>query len=363
VSGGLALTIPGRSSPALNVMLQVASFPPRATVAGELAALLVTVKVPLAAPEAVGVKVTFSIMLWPMFNVVGKVLPAEENGPETAALLTVTGPALLFETNTVCAGPGSLAATIPKFKLAGAIVKFTGPEVEVPVPARLTTEGEFAASLVIVKLPLAVPMPLGVNVIFSGMFWPALKVIGRELPVDANGPETAMLLTVTDPAPLFETNTVCAGLGLLTARLPKFKLAGATVKSTGAEVETPVPFRLTTDGEFEAVLVTVKLPLAVPEPLGVNVTLSGMLWPAFNVIGRELPLDANGPETAMLSSVTGPVLLFETMIVCAGLGWLTITLPRFKAVGATSRFRLTEGCASCELVYPAQAVSSVKRTN
>jgi len=98
------------------------------------------------------------------------------------------------------------------------------------------------------------------------------------------------------------------------------------------------------------VLEIVKLPLAVPEPLGVNVTLSGKLWPAFSVIGTELPVDANGPETAMLLIVTVPALLFETNMDCAGLEWPTITLPRFRAVGATSRFRVVEGCASCEPV-------------
>ncbi len=310
-----------------------------------------------------GVNVTLSIMLCPTLNVVGKVLPAETNGPEMAMLLTVTGPALLFETNRVCAGPGSLAATIPKFRLAGAKVKSRGSEVEVPVPVRLITEGELAAVLVIVKLPLAVPGLLGVNVTLSGMFWPAFKVNGKELLVNANGPETAMLLTVTDPALVFETNMVCTGLGWLTATLPKFKLVGAKVKSSGPEVDMPVPLRLTTEGEFAAVLVIVKLPLAVPGLLGVNVTLSGMLWPAFNAIGNELPLDANGPETAMSLTVTDAALLFETNMVCAGLGWLTITLPRFKVAGATSRFRLTEDCAWCEPVYPAHAASSAKRTN
>jgi hypothetical protein len=199
--------------------------------------------------------------------------------------------------------------------------------------------------LVTVKLPLAVPEPLGVNVIMSGMFWPAFNVIGKEMPVNANSPETAMLLTVIDPELLFETKMVCAGLGWLTATVPKFKLVGARVKSSAPEVEVPVPLRLTTEGEFAAVLVIVRLPLAVPEPLGVNVIMSGMFWPAFNVIGKELPAKANGPETATLLTVTAPALLFETNTVCAGLGWLTVTLPRFKVAGATSRFRLAEDCA------------------
>jgi hypothetical protein len=135
------------------------------------------------------------------------------------------------------------------------------------------------------------------------------------------------------------------------------------VKSSGPEVEMPVPLRLTTEGEFAAVLVIVKLPLAVPEPSGVNVTLSGMLWPALNVIGKELPVDLNGPETAISLTVTDPELMFETNMVCAGLGWLIVTLPRFKLVGATSRFRLTVGCAVFELTYPLQFASVTKRTN
>jgi hypothetical protein len=49
-------------------------------------------------------------------------------------LLTVTGPALLFETNRVCAGLGLLAAAIPKFKLPGAMVNSSEPDVDVPVP-------------------------------------------------------------------------------------------------------------------------------------------------------------------------------------------------------------------------------------
>jgi hypothetical protein len=359
----LALTIPGRSSPALNVILHVASFPARATFVGELPALLVIVNVPLAVPEVVGLKVTFSVMLWPMSNVVGNVLPAEANGPEMAILLTVTDPVLLFETNTVCAGPGSLAATIPKFKLAGAIAKLSAPEFYMPVPVRLTTDGEFAALLVMVKLPLTTPEPLGVNVTLSGMLWPAPNVMGRELPVNANAPETTMLLTVIDPELLFETKMVCAGLRWLTATVPKFKLLGAKVKSSAPEVEVPVPLRLTTEGEFAAVLVIVRLPRAVPAPLGVNVILSGMFWPVFNVIGREFPANANGPETATLLTVTAPALLFETNMLCAGLAWLTVTLPRFKLVGDTSRFKLTEVCAWCELVYPAHAASSVKTPN
>ena len=63
--------------------------------------MLAIVRFPLAAPDAVGVKVTLRVTLWPVFNVAGKVLPADANGPETLTPLTVIDPELLFETKMV----------------------------------------------------------------------------------------------------------------------------------------------------------------------------------------------------------------------------------------------------------------------
>lgn len=95
---------------------------------------------------------------------------------------------------------------------------------------------------------------------------------------------------------------------------PKLKLPGTTVKSNGLEDATPVPVRVTPEGELAAVLVIVKFPLAAPDAVGINVTLTVMVWPTFNVIGKVLPTDANGFETPMLLTVIGPELLFETNI-------------------------------------------------
>ena len=73
--------------------------------------------------------------------------------------------------------------------------------------------------------------------------------------------------------------------------------------------------RDTTQGEFPAVLVIVRLPLAAPDAVGVKVTSSVILWPVFNVFGKVLPADANGPETAMPFTLIDPPLLFETKMV------------------------------------------------
>jgi hypothetical protein len=81
--------------------------------------VLVIVKLPLAGPDAVGAKVTLTVMLWPTFSVVGRVLPANANGPEAAMLLTVIDSEPLFDTNIGWAGLGSLTVTFPRFNVVG----------------------------------------------------------------------------------------------------------------------------------------------------------------------------------------------------------------------------------------------------
>jgi hypothetical protein len=106
----------------------------------------------------------------------------------------------------------------------------------------------------------------------------------------------------------------------LSATLPKLKLAGETFRSSGLEEEeTPLPLRVTVDGGFFAVLIMFKFPLTVPEALGVKLTLTVMLSPVFNVFGKAVPVSTNGPETAILLTVIGLALIFETNTVCAGL--------------------------------------------
>lgn len=124
-------------------------------------------------------------------------------------------------------------------------------------------------------------------------------------------------------------------------------------------VEVPVPTRVTVVGEFPAVLVTVSAPVAAPAAVGVNVTLSVRFWLAFNVTGRVTPVDANGPEIVNPLTVIEPELLFVTVTVWAVLALPTVTLPRFKLVGATVRLR--ESCIRLELELPPQAASSTPR--
>jgi hypothetical protein len=211
--------------------------PARTTAAGEFPAVLVTVSVPVAVSDAVGVNATFTVRLWSAFNVTGRATPVDANGPETVMALTVIEPELLlFVTITVWAVLVAPAATLPKFKLVGATVITGGPgEEEAPVPTRATVVGEFPAVLVIVSVPVAAPDAVGVNVTFSVRPWPAFNATGRVTPLDANGPETVMALTVVEPELLlFVTITAWAVLVAPTVTLPRYKLVGSTASVSGA---------------------------------------------------------------------------------------------------------------------------------
>ena len=149
---------------------------------------------------------------------------------------------------------------------------------------------------------------------------------------------------------------------MLTVTSPKLKLPGTTVKSSVLAEETPFPLKATTAGEFAAVLLIIKLPLAAPDALGVKVTLTVMLWPAVNVVGRVLPADENGPDRAMPFTVIDSAPLFEINTPCAALEVLIGTDPRFKVDGFTVRLRLAEDCASFEPTIALQPASPTNRT-
>ena len=137
---------------------------------------------------------------------------------------------------------------------------------------------------------------------------------------------------------------------MLTGSVPKLKLPGEIARLPGAGVETPVPVRFTTEGEFSAVLLIFKLPLATPDALGLKIKLNVRLSPGFNVFGKLLPADVNGPETVIPFTVISPVLLFETVAPCARLELLTVTRPKLSEVVDRARARSADGCVTFVLV-------------
>ena len=109
-------------------------------------------------------------------------------------------------------------------------------------------------------------MPLPLNPVPEVVIWEMVKFA---LPV---------LLTAIDCVPL-----------LPTVMLPKLALVGLAVScTTGAAAPIPVSGRLA--GEFEALLTTETLPVAVPVTGGAKFTINEVVAPAANVIGTVNPL-------------------------------------------------------------------------
>ena len=77
---------------------------------------------------------------------------------------------------------------------------------------------------------------------------------------------------------------------LPTVTLPKLRLVGFDPNAPGV---TAVPDSGMVRVGFEALEVTVRLPLALPADCGVNVTENVALWPDVSVVGVVVPLRLN----------------------------------------------------------------------
>ena len=88
-----------------------------------------------------------------------------------------------------------------------------------------------------------------------------------------------MFVTVSEIDCLFPTVT-----------LPKLRLVGLAPSVPGV---TPLPDKGTVSVGFEALDVSVRLPLALPDDDGVNETLKVALCPAVRVTGVVIPVKLN----------------------------------------------------------------------
>lgn len=134
--------------------------PVKAIVSGEPGALLVTDTLPLAAPAVVGANVTVKVVVCPAFRLAGADHPLSVNPVpemECAEIETAEVPVFVNVTDTGAVEP---TATLPKLSLAGLA---DSPPLAIPVPLSEIANGEFEASLVMVKVPVAAPVALGAN--------------------------------------------------------------------------------------------------------------------------------------------------------------------------------------------------------
>jgi hypothetical protein len=154
---------------------------------------------------------------------------------------------------------------------AGAVVIVGTTAVDVAVPtSEIVDVGVCGSLLVIVIAPELLPVIVGEYVTFKVTLAPGAIVLGVVIPVTPNGPplmltrdtirfEPPTLLTVAVPLPVLPTVTV-----------PRFRLAGFRLTCCAAGVAFPES--ATCAEAVPASVVTISVPVTLPEELGTNET-------------------------------------------------------------------------------------------
>ena len=167
-----------------------------------------------------------------------------------------------------------------------------------------------------VRVPVRLPRMVGVKVTEIVQLAPTASVFGvsGHVEVCAKSPEAEIEVMVRAFVPVFFSVTVFAGLVVLSIWLAKVRLLGD--KLTG---RTPVPVNEAVWGEVEALSVTVRVPLRLPETVGVKVTEIVQVAPAARVLGDkgQLEVSAKSPEAAILVMVRATLWLFFSVRVLA----------------------------------------------
>src|SRR5712692_5188536 len=177
----------------------------------------------LAAPLVVGEKSTVNEVLWPAFNVKGKVSPLKLNPVPLAVaaeIVRLDPPELVSVSDKVVLLP---ACTLPNARLVG--VAASAPCVT-PVPESAMLKLGFAPSEVILTLPEAAPLVVGEKSTVNEVLWPAFNVNGKVRPLRLNSVPLALAdeMVRLDP-PEFVRDPV-SDFEAATWMFPKLKLDG-----------------------------------------------------------------------------------------------------------------------------------------
>jgi hypothetical protein len=219
--------------------------------------------------------------------------------PEAEIVVIVSGDAEVFLRLTFFAVLVVVGTWLPNVRLAGD--KVTG---KIPVPLNEATWGEFEALSLTLTVPVRLPETVGVKVTEIVQLPPATSVFGvsGHVEVWAKSPETAILVMVTGTVWLLWRVRVLAALVVFTNWLPNARLAGDKV--TG---KTPLPLSAAICGLFDALSLTVNVPLSAPVTNGVNVTEIVQLARAPKVFGEMGQFefgDAKSPEIVIAEMVS-----------------------------------------------------------
>jgi len=191
--------------------------PLRLTIAGPAGAFPEMRRLPARLPGADGLKVTAMAQLAPTATEVPQVLVWAKS-PVAATLARVRGPVPLLVSVTALAALAVPTNWLAKFTVAEPNeIWETGAR---PLPPRLAICGEFPALSVTVKMPVRLPVAVGVNAIEMEQLAPLVNV-GPQLFVWTKSPVTAIRVMVRITAWLLLSVMVLAALERPTVWLSK----------------------------------------------------------------------------------------------------------------------------------------------
>jgi hypothetical protein len=183
-------------------------LPVSATVWGLLPALSVIFSVPVLVPPAVGSKKTPIVQLEPTATGLLQLLSTPKSAALGVAAVTVRAALPVFVTVKVCGRP-----LVPTYWLGNVIVegdKLTAGAGRPPVPVRVTICGLPGALSAIVKVPVRLPLAVGVKVTGIWQASPAATEVPQLL-VCAKSPEIEIAM-LSAALPALYNPTVSAAL-------------------------------------------------------------------------------------------------------------------------------------------------------
>ena len=180
-----------------------APLPVTGIVNGELPALLTIVMVPVVPPAAVGSKETVRVAFWEGLSVAGVVIPLVVTPAPTEEMDEIFTAAVPVFVKVICFCVVVPVATAPKLRLVGFDPSWP-VAADVPLPLKGTVIVGLAVSLlVIARLPVALPVAVGVKVTAIVADCPAEIVFGVVTPLMVNSaPVSVSNEIVTSVAPV-----------------------------------------------------------------------------------------------------------------------------------------------------------------
>jgi hypothetical protein len=293
----------------------------------EFDALLTSDTDPFTAPAVVGANTTLNEVLVPAPIVSGNESPlALKPAPETLACVIVTLAVPVLDKLIVWELLMPVT-TFPKLALEGIAERCPWT----PVPLSATTKVGSVAVLVIVIVPEAFPVAVGVNFAVNDVVWPAPSDIGTENPVMLRPVPVALAWEIVMlVVPEFVSVKTWVPL-LPTTTLPNAKLPGFAFSVEFAEI--PVPVSGNDWGDAGSLSVKLMFPVTPPAATGWKRTVNERLWLALRVVGKERPLMLNPSPVTVAPLTTRLVsLLFASLTVCVLL-WPTVTFPKLREEG------------------------------